>query len=462
MKIATAFPPIKSFPDPVSIVTPAEWYFLNHVSSGLIQFDHREGRFKPLLAESWEIDEATYRFKLKPNLQFSDGSPLDIEDVAKSIKRQIFKNTSTHFRLGDYFKSCTKLRSIDDSCDEIKIIDDRIIEFKLPKRFESFVLFLASPEGAVWSKEDLISNGDLIPRRFSGPYLVSKFDKTKAVLLKNLLSPITKEFPEAPQEIEIFISGCDPVSLFRSKKIDLYIEMTRPFYEEEFVNLGLKRFTSPFNTILYLFRVAGSKGQIGAEYFKALWKTRLEPEMTPANTFLPFGSLGALTEEKFLSSLPLTSNSDELKIAVPTPFFHPKMTEFFDQVGAKLEKSVNFEAVQMEQIYDLYSQNPRNPGNYDFVLTPYVASERFPSVQINFMLEGKSIPLELENIDTPDSSSERISDLEAAQVWLLSSQTVLPLVFVRNQILTVPTIELGDQPMTDAEIHLWKVLKPGE
>lgn len=48
-----------------------------------------DGRYRPALAESWTLsaDARTWRFTLKPGLRFHDGSPLDAEAIAFSIRR---------------------------------------------------------------------------------------------------------------------------------------------------------------------------------------------------------------------------------------------------------------------------------------------------------------------------------------------------------------------------------------
>lgn len=42
---------------------------------------------KPCLAESWSVDGNVWTFKLRPDVKFSDGSPLTAEDVVFSLKR---------------------------------------------------------------------------------------------------------------------------------------------------------------------------------------------------------------------------------------------------------------------------------------------------------------------------------------------------------------------------------------
>ncbi|GHO57355.1 peptide ABC transporter substrate-binding protein [Ktedonobacter robiniae] len=77
---------------------------INMVFSGLVQLDDRLQVYGQL-AQSWEQspDGLTWTFKLKPNLTFSDGSPLTSEDVVWSIDRAFdpaLKSTTAPFYLG--------------------------------------------------------------------------------------------------------------------------------------------------------------------------------------------------------------------------------------------------------------------------------------------------------------------------------------------------------------------------
>lgn len=58
----------------------------NVIFSRLIDWDHH-GNLVPGLAESWSVsdDNKVYTIKLRPNLKFSDGSPLTAEDVAFTL-----------------------------------------------------------------------------------------------------------------------------------------------------------------------------------------------------------------------------------------------------------------------------------------------------------------------------------------------------------------------------------------
>jgi peptide/nickel transport system substrate-binding protein len=53
----------------------------------LVRINRSTDRVEPWLAESWtaSADNLTYTFKLRPNVLWSDGTPLDVEDVAASL-----------------------------------------------------------------------------------------------------------------------------------------------------------------------------------------------------------------------------------------------------------------------------------------------------------------------------------------------------------------------------------------
>src|SRR4051794_2659465 len=53
-------------PDPAHIESTGDWYYLDHISSGLAFYDSQKKKFLPMLAESWTNDaDGTHRFKLR-------------------------------------------------------------------------------------------------------------------------------------------------------------------------------------------------------------------------------------------------------------------------------------------------------------------------------------------------------------------------------------------------------------
>lgn len=99
--------------------------------------------------------------------------------------------------------------------------------------------------------------------------------------------------------------------------------------------------------------------------------------------------------------------------------------------------------------------------DYDFALSTYVASERYPAVQLRYLLNGRAPPIgtEMDLIDSPETSEERMKKLTHFQKKLLEQQLVVPLFFVKTHIVYQTHLLIGKQPVTDADIHLWKVTR---
>lgn len=66
--------------------------------AGLIDYDQK-GKLLPGLAESWDIaaDGKTYTFRLRPNIKFSDGTPITAHDFVFSWRRLIMPKTAATY-----------------------------------------------------------------------------------------------------------------------------------------------------------------------------------------------------------------------------------------------------------------------------------------------------------------------------------------------------------------------------
>ena len=80
---------VKTF-DPALATDTASTFALQNVFTGLVELDDNLN-VKGVLAQSYSVasDGVTWTFKLKPNLKFSDGSPLTSTDVVYSINRAL-------------------------------------------------------------------------------------------------------------------------------------------------------------------------------------------------------------------------------------------------------------------------------------------------------------------------------------------------------------------------------------
>jgi peptide/nickel transport system substrate-binding protein len=102
----------------------------DYVSEGLIATNGK-GEIEPALAESWAIspDKKTITFILKPNLKWSNGEPLTIDDVIFTFN-EVYFNEDIPNDIKDAFK-IGKARKLPT----VKKVGDNRIEFNTPEPF---------------------------------------------------------------------------------------------------------------------------------------------------------------------------------------------------------------------------------------------------------------------------------------------------------------------------------------
>lgn len=452
----------KTIPDPANIETTGDWYFLDHVSSGLFSYDHEQNVFVPNIAEKWSIGaDNVHVFKLRKDLKFSDGSPITPADVEASIKRILVKKTSTHLPLWQYVADCENLKSIEDSCPGIKLNNESDLEIRLKNRSESFFLQLASPETGIWAKTD-INPQDLSihPTKFSGPYLVKNSTSQGFLLERNEQSQISKKFPNSPRKIELItIPLADAEKAMLQGELDLVLRSHNPFGEPDLFKTNISVHKTAPATIIYFHSVHHDKTMklIGQDFMNALWGQRAD-EAIPAETFLPFASKYSLSKGEFLSHLPQKS-AKLIRIGKPWNFysdaFIQRLSDSAKQIGVDLQ-IVDMTPAEWSAAFE----DPKVSSKIDFILTPYVASDRYPAVQLRFITgQMKHPPIDLIKAETPDLTDEKVEVLRNYQQWLLETQSAVPLFFTRVQIYHRADIDVGAQSNTDGEIELWRLTK---
>lgn len=128
----------------------------NFLSEGLVYADS-ERRIKPALASGWETnnDATRFKFKLKDNLKWTDGSPIKASDLKFDIP-----NT------------------------EVSYPDDKTIEFALKESYSPFPSLLTKP---VFKKGTLVG---------TGPYKSAKVEKSRIFITKITLKPVHPDLPD--------------------------------------------------------------------------------------------------------------------------------------------------------------------------------------------------------------------------------------------------------------------------
>ncbi len=130
---------------------------------GLLAYDET-GALRSELAEDWEAEDAqTYRFGLRRNATFHDGSPVTSADV-KATFEAIAAEDSVGF-----------LRVALGIIDAIETPDDHTIRFRLKEPSATFIYLAASPYALVVSQASL--GGDEESLVGAGPYRISNVER---------------------------------------------------------------------------------------------------------------------------------------------------------------------------------------------------------------------------------------------------------------------------------------------
>lgn len=451
----------KLVPDPAKIETTGDWYFLDHISSGLVSYDHEKNIFAPNIAEKWSVTaNNVHIFNLRKDLKFSDGTPITPQDVEWSIKRLLIRKTSTHLPLWSYVQGCENLEAISDSCSGLKINTNGDLEITLKTKSESFFLQMASPETGIWSRADIYPTDlSIKPTRFSGPYKIAKQLDSGFLIERNDYSLISQKFSKSPKSIELLsIPIGEAEKLLKDKKIDLVLRSHNPFGEIELQD-NFKVYKTAPSTIIYFHSVHNNKSVqiIGQDFMNALWKYKTD-EAIPADTFLPFAAAYSINRKDFLKQMPEKSQKT-VRIGKPWTFYSEKFINLLEatanEIGSKLE-IIDLTPKDWSEAFEDKEAHKK----FDFILAPYVASDRYPAVQLRFITGPmKSPDIDLKEAETPDLTPEKIEVLKEYQTWLLKSQSAIPLFFTRMQIFHNSEIDLGSQSKTDGEVELWRLTK---
>lgn len=177
--------------DPAYIADAADVQLLLQLYAGLTRIDE-EGSVYGSLAEGWTVsaDGRTYRFRLRDNLRFSDGTRLIAADVRRSWLRVL--DPATGALAPDVLTviaGAAEWRAGAGSVDEIGVEapDERTLIVRLRHAASHFPALVATPTAAVVPPSaDASPNWQSIADFVgSGPYRVERLDGTTLVLSAN-------------------------------------------------------------------------------------------------------------------------------------------------------------------------------------------------------------------------------------------------------------------------------------
>jgi oligopeptide transport system substrate-binding protein len=177
--------------DPAFITSAADVQLLLQLYAGLTRLDET-GEVYPSLASGWQIsdDGRTYRFAIRDDLAFSDGTPLTAEDIRRSWLRLLDPETgATAPDVLTVIEGAAERLTGDSTEDEVGIAapDDETLVVTLRHPASYFLQIAATPSAFVVPPTADASPSWQTPTGFvgSGPYVVDGTEGLDLVLRAN-------------------------------------------------------------------------------------------------------------------------------------------------------------------------------------------------------------------------------------------------------------------------------------
>ena len=145
------------------------------------------------LAKDWSVSEdgRTYRFTLRDDAYFSDGSPVKASDVAFTFTRMLALPDSRQSDFADLISGAAEVMAgTADTLSGIRVLDEKNLEITLYEPFAGYLYMLATPSCSILSEKCVKEAGDDFGRSAehtvgSGPYMVTEYTDTLVTVERN-------------------------------------------------------------------------------------------------------------------------------------------------------------------------------------------------------------------------------------------------------------------------------------
>ena len=248
--------PVAFIPDPAVVGFPHDYLFHGEVYSGLTRIsDDPNVLFELDLAESFNVSDGgqTYRFLLRPDLKFSDGSPLTAADVKWSWERSLIVNRDSGYAnaiLG-LIRGATEIAEQETvDLDGVEVIDDRTLIVRLERPIAHFPALLGHPAASIlrrqnveqwgfdwskWRNPELSESGIYIFEELpvgTGPFRVDHFDFSRNVVILKSNQYYWNDPPQLERiefvEYDTDNHIADTVELLRRRRSDFTFALGSP------------------------------------------------------------------------------------------------------------------------------------------------------------------------------------------------------------------------------------------
>jgi oligopeptide transport system substrate-binding protein len=176
--------------DPGRMTDDVSRFMINQLFEGLVVVDAQYNVI-PAVAARWEVldDGRCYRFHIKENLHWSDGSPLTAWDFEFAWKRNLSVSPMAHLLyVIENGRAFAEKEITDPDAIGVHALDDHVLEVQLESPTAYLPFLLAHPVAAPLPRKG-VASGELLGKApemmvCNGPYYISEYDSTSSITLQ--------------------------------------------------------------------------------------------------------------------------------------------------------------------------------------------------------------------------------------------------------------------------------------
>ena len=469
--------------DPHRIEGVAESHLSRDLFEGLVIINV-DGEMESRLAKSWESDDfITWRFKLKPDIKWSNGDALTAHDFEYAWKRLVDPATGSPYASYlqyAHFANVDEIINGEMPADAlgVKALDDETLEITLTTAVPYLPKLLAHTAMAPVPRNTIEQYGDqwTNPGKFvgNGAYKLKAWQVNEYILLERntdywdnahtvidevTFLPITSEVTEAQR----YRAG--EIDVTANVPIDLFAKLQKEIPDEIKV--------SPY-LCTYYYGINNSRAPFTDIRVREALKLALDQEILtnrvkaqgdiPAYSFTPpyISGLEALTVPEWFNT-PMKARSEKAKALLKEAGFDEKnplkikllynTSDLHKKMGiasaSLLKQNAGIEMTLDNREWKTYADS-RRQGDYDVVRASWCADYNEPSSFLNMMIGDSSVntvhykSAEFDEMMartlTAESEEARAKFYQEAEEKLDADSVIMPIFYYANLGLVKPHV----------------------
>ena len=469
--------------DPHKIEGVAESHLSRDLFEGLVIIND-DGDMEPRLAESWENEGfTTWRFKLKPGIQWSNGEPLTAHDFEYAWKRLVDPKTGSPYASYLQYAHIAGVDEIiagtqmPDSLG-VKALDDTTLEITLSTAVPYLPKLLAHTAMAPLPQKTIEQHGDQWTNvgNFvgNGAYQLQDWQVNEFIQLKRndqywddantiidevIFLPITSEVTEAQRYRagEIDITANVPIDLFKKLQAEIPDEIKVSPYLCTYY-YGINNSREPFTDIRVrealklaldqdlLTNKVKAQGDLPAYSFTPPYISGMDELTQPEWFKMPMAERRQKAKALLKEAGYDESNPLKIKLLYNTSDLHKKMGI---AAASILKQNAGIEMTLDNREWKTYADS-RRAGDYDVVRASWCADYNEPSSFLNMMIGDSSVNTVhyksaefdemMKQTLTAKDDAERSKFYQIAEEKLDADSVIMPIFYFANLRLVKPHV----------------------